>query len=312
MVATLLMLLTGSPRLVFMVGIVLCFVLPSWAEAYFDTFSQSQKEFRSGLSSDRKLKNIVLAQNDRNWTPPPYQEDEEFSSPFSDETIQEEDLPSKVLPYEGREDWPSFSQDEVSPDQSSDSFPSDRERALPFNEQFDALGDQSVLEEAPPFMSRPFEWERTPPTVIGVPPLPPLNSFSNRELVAFSFIEEGKVYFDRGEWELAQAQFERAVGLAPFLPYGYYFLGRIAFARKDPQSALAFLQKAELLFPPTERAWLGETTSVKGAVYEDLEDYTQARETYKQSLRFQPANLKVLSALARLPEEEPSFREPIP
>jgi cytochrome c-type biogenesis protein CcmH/NrfG len=45
--------------------------------------------------------------------------------------------------------------------------------------------------------------------------------------------------------------------------------------------------------------------NVKGTVYEDLQDYEQARTAYRRSLRFQPANLKVLSALARLPEEEP-------
>lgn len=309
--ATLLTVLTGILRLVFVVGIVLCFVLLGWTEGYSDAFSQGQSEFRFGLLSDRKTENIILAQDNEDWTAPS-REEQDRSLSFSDETIQEEDLPSKVLPDYTRENWPPVSENELSPSTSSYSFPSDEERSLPFEGQSDSLDSQSVPERTPPFMSRPFEWEKTPPTVIGAPPLPPLNSFSNRELAAFTFIEEGKAYFDRGEWESAQEQFERAIGLAPFLPYGYYFLGRIAFAGKDLQSALAFLQKAELLFPRTEHAWLGETTSVKGAVYEELKDYVEARETYKQSLRFQPANLKVLSALARLPEEEPPFREPIP
>jgi tetratricopeptide (TPR) repeat protein len=160
-------------------------------------------------------------------------------------------------------------------------------------------------------MSRPAEWEVTPPTVIGMPPLPSAISFAGRELVALKFIEEGKAHFDREEWELAREQFERAISLAPFVPYSYYFLGRIAFAERDLKSALAFLQKAEPLFSRTDHAWLGETTSRKGAVYEDLKDYKQARTAYRRSLRFEPANLIVLSALARLPEEEPSLNDAI-
>jgi tetratricopeptide (TPR) repeat protein len=161
-------------------------------------------------------------------------------------------------------------------------------------------------------MSRPLEWEVTPPTVIDMPPLPSANSFANRELVALKFIEEGKAHFDQEEWELAREQFERAISLAPFVPYSYYFLGRIAFAERDLKSALAFLQKAELLFSRTDQAWLGETTSRKGTVYEDLKDYKQARTAYRRSLRFEPANLTVLSALARLPEEESPLSDAIP
>jgi len=153
-------------------------------------------------------------------------------------------------------------------------------------------------------MSRPSEWETTPPTVAEAPPLPAAGLFSGRDLAAFQFIEEGKESFDHENWEQAKEQFERAISIAPFLPYSYYFLGRIAFVHGDHKHALAWLQKAELLFPHTERAWLGETTSIKGVVYEDLSDYKQARTAYQRSLRFQPANLKVLSALARLPEEE--------
>lgn len=309
--ANFLTVLTEVPRLAFVVGIVLYFVLSSWTEEHCGAFAQEESEFRSGPLSDRKTEDTFFTRESEIQAAP-FQKDEEFSPSFSDDTIREEDLPSEISPDSRREDWPPLSEDALSPRAPSYSLPSDGDRSLPFQEQSDALGHQSVPERTPPFMSRPFEWERTPPTVIGMPPLPPPGSFSDRKLVAFTFIEEGKAYFDRGEWELAQEQFERAISLAPFLPYGYYFLGRIAFAEKDLKSALAFLEKAELLFPRTERAWLGETTSVRGTIYEDLKDYAQARKTYKRSLRFQPANLKVLSALARLPEEESSPSEPIP
>lgn len=221
----------------------------------------------------------------------------------SGKAVQEEDLSPEESDAnsvrEGYEHPPSSVEEEMdSPDEQRTQFPSTTAEPTPSMEP-------SAPAEIPPFMSRPSEWETAPPTVIGLPPLPTVASFSGRDLAAFQFVETGKENFDQEHWEQAEEQFEHAISLAPFLPYSYYFLGRIAFARGDHKRALAFLQKAELLFPHTERAWLGETDNMKGLVYEDLNDYKQARIAYQKSLRFQPANLKVLSALARLPEEEP-------
>lgn len=314
MVATFLTVVKRTPWLILMMGAVLYLVSPGWTEESLDTVVPSQSQGRSSTQSEGEPENLVFVQRNRDWDTSSWEEDE-FSPSFSDETIREEDLPEKVLPDYEREGWPPVAENNPSSNNASpSSFPAYEydERLLPFGERDNAFDRPSIPRATPPFMTRPFEWEKTPPTVIGIPPLPSLNSFSNRELVAFTFIKEGKEHFDRGEWELAQEQFERAVGLAPFLPYAYYFLGRIAVAGKDLQSALAFLQKAELLLPQTEQAWLGETTSVKGAIYEELEDYGQARKAYQRALRFQPENLKVLSALARLPEEEPQFSEAIP
>jgi tetratricopeptide (TPR) repeat protein len=147
-----------------------------------------------------------------------------------------------------------------------------------------------------------------------VSPLPPSSAapvlsanttLSPQELVALRFVEAGKGLLEQENLERAREQFERAVSVAPLQPYGYYFLGRVAFARHDHKQAVAFLRKAELLFAPGDRAWLGETTSLQGAVYEDLGDYAQARAAYQRCLQVAPANLKALSALARLSEEEP-------
>lgn len=237
-------------------------------------------------------------------------EDSEFHSPFneevqtwhSDDAVFEEDLPPPGSPREE----PLFGlEGETSvPEERERHFPPLEEHSSSPPEQADFGGMSPPPPKTPPFMSRPSEWELTPPTVIDAPPLPSANLFAERELVALKFIEEGKAHFDHEEWELAREQFERAISIAPLVPYSYYFLGRIAFAERDLKSALAFLQKAELLLPRTNRAWLGETTGRKGIVYEDLKDYKQARTAYRRSLRFEPANLKVLSALARLPEEE--------
>jgi len=154
-----------------------------------------------------------------------------------------------------------------------------------------------------PFPSSP---SRETPAILPVPPmLPATTTLSPRELIALRFVETGKGLWETGDAERAREQFERALALAPFQPYGYYFLGRLAFTRGDTKQALAFLRKAELAFAPGEYAWLGETTGLQGAIYEELGEYDHARAAYQHCLQLTPTNLKALSALARLPEEEP-------
>ena len=279
-------------------GLVFCMVFHSWAKEEGELRPPPTNEGGELVPSTTEDEKIQHA---------PFYEDDRFHSWHSDEAVFEEDLPAETTlpgspreqPLFGLEGEPSTDAEHHLP------FPPLEGRSSSFPEQSDFWGTPPPSAENPPFMSRPSEWEVSPPTVIDMPPLPSANAFAGRELVALKFIEEGEAHFDREEWELAREQFERAVSLAPFVPYGYYFLGRIAFAERDLKRALAFLQKAELLLPGTNHAWLGETTSRKGTVYEDLKDYKQARLAYRRSLRFEPANLKVLSALARLPEEEP-------
>lgn len=233
----------------------------------------------------------------------PSEPKEEFSSPSSDDDEIEE-------PTEDRED--ENMQEQARPSVQDPPPPFQEEPLLPKAQTKENLAPSGEAPFPPvpapvktlPFLSRPAEWEVSPPTVTDIPSLPPSTSLSALELIALGFVEDGKALLDQQDQDGARELFERAVGVAPFQPYSYYFLGRLAFARGDHKQAIAFLQKAELLFARAERAWLGETISLKGTVYEDLQDYEHARVAYRRSLRFEPANLKVLSALARLPEEE--------
>jgi lipopolysaccharide biosynthesis regulator YciM len=180
-------------------------------------------------------------------------------------------------------------------------------------------GEVSPL-SPPPSATQKIEGTTPVPSVVkeptvavpAAPVLPANTAPSPRELVALRFVQAGKVLLDQANLDRAREQFERAVVIAPLQPYGYYFLGRVAFARHEHKQAIAFLRKAELLFTPGDRAWLGETTSLQGAVYEDLGDYTQARAAYQRCLQVAPANLKALSALARLSEEEPPANDTLP
>lgn len=121
--------------------------------------------------------------------------------------------------------------------------------------------------------------------------------------VALRFVKEGRDILATGEFEQAQILFERAVELAPFQPYSYYFLGRISFAQRKLHQALAFLQKAELLLPRTQTEWLGESICLRGQVAEDLGDIREARSAYQRCLHFAPDSLQALTALARLPQQ---------
>lgn len=159
-----------------------------------------------------------------------------------------------------------------------------------------------------PFMGEevPFVREEIPSGATNAPPpLPTKDVLSPKEVVALRFVEEGRDAIEQGDLNRARVRFERAMSVAPLQPYSYYFLGRLALARGEHQQALAFLQRAELLFPPKDRVWRGETAGLKGTVYEDLGDYDQARTAYQRCLRFTPSHLKALSAVARLSVEEP-------
>ncbi len=162
----------------------------------------------------------------------------------------------------------------------------------------------AVPVESDPVLPQPVTVEVTPLTTPAPPPLPAPVTSSPQDLVALRFIEQGKGALAQGDFDRAREQFQRAVAVAPLQPYGYYFLGRVAFALDEHKQALAFLHKAELLFTSDDQAWLGETAGLEGAIYEDLGDYTQARAAYQRCLQLVPSNLSALSALARLPAEE--------
>lgn len=174
---------------------------------------------------------------------------------------------------------------------------------------FPAPGVTVPLGGPVPFPPRPAVITNVPP------PLPPKDTFTPEERVALHFVEEGEAALGHNDLDRAQERFERAVAVAPFQPYSYYFLARVAFARRAHQQALAFSHKAELLFARSDETWRGETASLKGIIYEDLGDYVHARVAYQRCLQLVPGHLKALTALTRLSEsvEDPvaSAQEPL-
>jgi len=123
------------------------------------------------------------------------------------------------------------------------------------------------------------------------------------DVVAMSFIDEGKKRMAGGDYEEAVERFERAVAMSPSQPRGYYFLAMVSFLQGQYRQSRAFLQKAEILFGSNPE-WQGEVYTLRGALYEEIGDQAKARLAYEQALTFTPQNLRALSGLTRLDEEE--------
>lgn len=204
---------------------------------------------------------------------------EEFNNEATEEEEEESEGPAPVLPKD------------FSRDQDRRLSPSSAEFPHPLSEA--AQPPEAAQSPEPPLVSS------------AMPTLPAANTLSPQDQVALHFVEAGVEALTREDFEQAKEQFERALEIAPLQPYSYYFLGRLAFVRGEHKKALPFLQRADLLLIRGDQAWRGEAAGLRGAVYEDLGDYTRARASYRLCLQLTPDNLRAMSALARLSSEEP-------
>jgi tetratricopeptide (TPR) repeat protein len=154
--------------------------------------------------------------------------------------------------------------------------------------------------------------EEPPPMSSALPTLPEASTLPPHERLAVHFVESGVEALSRDDFEQAQEHFEQALEIAPMQPFGYYFLGRLAFARGEHKTALVFLRKADAGLVHRDQTWRGEAARLRGAVYEDMRDYRRAHAAYRQSLQLTPMNLRAASALARLADEESDPRAVFP
>jgi tetratricopeptide (TPR) repeat protein len=154
--------------------------------------------------------------------------------------------------------------------------------------------------------------EEPPPMSSALPTLPAADTLPPHEQLAVHFVESGVEALSRDDFEQAQEHFEQALEIAPMQPFGYYFLGRLAFARGEHKIALVFLRKADAILVRGDPAWRGEAARLRGAVYEDMQDYRRAYAAYRQSLLLTPTNLRAASALARLAGEGLETRAAFP
>ncbi len=101
-------------------------------------------------------------------------------------------------------------------------------------------------------------------------------------------------------YDQALDRFERAVSIDPVNPYGYYFLARLHYLKKNYDQAVAFTSRAAALVPRTDTAWLARIYSLQGAVFEDAGRYPDARKAYQRAVDADPNNLAARVGVARL------------
>ncbi len=257
------------------------------------------------MSSTRSLAIIVIVLfavllSLREW--PSYAQ-ERFARE-SDRTFDEEDLASDPQTVAPGEEYGDERVDEESPNATRTDEEEFSERDSPSgaapppsedipSSDYDTAAGENSREESP---------EEPLVATSGPPALPDASSLVPRDQVALSFVTLG-VEAMEADAVRARALLERAMEIAPLLPYSYFFLGRLSLIREEHQKALPLLRKAEILLTRGDQAWRSEAVSAQGAVYEDLGELPQARRAYRRSLRFFPQNLRAMSALARLAEE---------
>jgi len=239
---------------------------------------------------------IVLFPSISTWTQQPHAQVSVTED--SEQRLEEEDLqpdsPSVVPEDDSVDDGADERRDEFSPE--DEAFPHRDSRGtspVPSEDDRTSLSSDTDASEDLPVMTS------------GPPPLPAATALGPREQVAVSFVAAGVEAMNTEDFLRARTLFERAIEIAPLQPYSYFFLGRLALARGEHQKALPLLRKADVLLIRGDRAWRSEAMSAQGAVYEDLGEIPQARKAYRKSLQLFPQNLRAMSALARLAEEEP-------
>ena len=230
----------------------------------------------------------------------------------SGRTFDEEDLHPHSQSITPKDESENERIDEESPDASiegQEKFPhhdSRTEQPLP------SVEDAPSPSSGPDALAGEESAEESPIVTSGPPALPEGSALLPQEQVALSFVTMGVEAMGTEDFVRARALFERAIEIAPLQPYSYFFLGRLALTRGEHQKALPLLRKADILLTRGDQAWRSEALNVQGAVYEDLGEIPQARRAYRKSLQFFPQNLRAMSALARLAEEESDSGETVP
>lgn len=173
--------------------------------------------------------------------------------------------------------------------------------------------EQSAIGEAPALTPPPGAVSETPlPTATTVPEVA-ATSTEPESLVthigpgtapntaaALRLIEDGRQQIAKGAYDAALDRLERAVAIDPSNAYGYYFLARVHFLKKDYDQAIAFASRAAALNPRSDRPSLSRIYSLQGAVFEEVGRYPDARKAYQQAVGADPNNLAARVGVARL------------
>ena len=148
------------------------------------------------------------------------------------------------------------------------------------------------------------------PAAIPTPPAPPSASApvavrpreqppSATMVASAQWVEEASSAIDVGDYDRATSLLERAISVEPNNGRAFYYYGLAMGERGRPGSALALLQKAEILLQGNARA-LGDVYARMGTNLERLGSRQEAVRRYEQALAQDPANALARRRLAAL------------
>jgi len=113
-------------------------------------------------------------------------------------------------------------------------------------------------------------------------------------------------FLERNDIAAALDRLEKAIRIDPANPYAYYVLAQVHQRAGRLDQAVAFADKAELLFGTSDPVWLSQTLAFKGTVFERAGRYPEAREAYRRAVELVGGNVVGRAGLARLGAAEPA------
>lgn len=114
--------------------------------------------------------------------------------------------------------------------------------------------------------------------------------------------DEGRRFLEASDPANALDRLEQALKIDPSNPHAYYWLAQVHDRRGRPDQALAFADKAVVLFPAGERGWLTQAYTFRASVLERAGRFPEARASYKRAVSVEPGNVAARAGLARLGE----------
>ncbi len=168
--------------------------------------------------------------------------------------------------------------------------------------------EETTIEETPaaaatpPANTAPIE-ERSVPATSSEPEslVTRINSSTAPNVAAaLRLIEDGRKHLNHGEADLALERFERAVAIDPTSAYGYYYLARLHFEKKNYDQAIAFANRAVALSSRSDPVWTSRALTLEGETFEQAGRYADARRAYKEAVQADPNNLAARVGLSRL------------
>ncbi len=168
------------------------------------------------------------------------------------------------------------------------------------------LEEEAIVQEVP--SQEPIEPAVTPDPAEVLASIPP--DTPPERVASLRLTEEASGLLARGDTPAALDRLEKAIRIDPANPYAYYLLAQMHLRAERFDQAVAFAEKAEVLFGSSNPAWQSQTLALKGSAFEHAGRYPEAREAYRRAVELVRGNVAARAGLARLGSAPPVHSSP--